>query len=74
MVEKKWLTRAKAVEYIRVKTGVDVSPRYFNNLCAPSCGRGPRVDAKFQGRDLYITPDLDRWIEEQMEFTAPEAA
>jgi hypothetical protein len=68
------LTRRQAVEYIRKKTGCPFSDNHFDNLCAPSRGQGPRVDAKFNGRDLYIIPDLDRWIEERMQLTAPEAA
>ena len=74
MTGKGWRTRADAVRYITEKTGCPLSLRYFNNLCAPSCGQGPRVDAKFHGRDLYTEADLDAWIAERMEFTAPEAA
>jgi hypothetical protein len=56
------LTRAQAVQYLNAR-GFPISQRYFEKLCVPSGGQGPRVDLRFGGRALYLPEDLLAWAE-----------
>ena len=55
-------TRSQFVEWLN-ENGYPISNRYFEKLCVPSGGEGPRVDKWFGGRALYLESDLRAWAE-----------
>jgi hypothetical protein len=64
------LTRQQAVEFLN-SHGFPIKPRYFEKLCVPSGGVGPRIDAWFGNRALYLPDDLMAWAQGRCRPGAP---
>jgi hypothetical protein len=66
------ITRQQAPEFLTA-IGFPISKRYFEKLCVPSGGQGPRVDAWFGARALYLESDLRAWAESRCRPGDPPA-
>jgi hypothetical protein len=67
------LTRVQAVHFLN-EHGFPISQKYFEKLCVPSGGQGPRIDAWFGGRALYLSEDLLAWAMTRSKPGDPAAA
>jgi len=56
------LTRQQAARFL-TESGFPISQRYLEKLSVPSTGQGPRVDAWFGARALYLPTDLISWAQ-----------
>lgn len=54
------LTRKQAVQFL-AENGFPITFRYFEKLCVPSDGQGPREACRFGPRVLYRPDDLLEW-------------
>ena len=64
------LTRSQAAEWLNAH-GYPIKHTYFELLCSPKVGQGPRVAGRFGQRVLYTPADLDAWA--QARFKLEEA-
>jgi hypothetical protein len=64
------LTRAQACAWLN-EHGWPIKHSYFEYLCSPGVGKGPRAAGWFGPRVLYEPSDLNAWA--QSRFTAASA-
>jgi hypothetical protein len=64
------LTRSQAAEWLNAH-GYPIKHTYFELLCSPKVGQGPRIAGRFGQRVLYRPEDLAAWAEARFK---PEAA
>ena len=67
------LTRAQAAQFL-AERGFPISRRYFCKLCLPGNGQGPRVDAWFNSKALYLPADVLEWAEARCRPSDKQAA